>query len=58
MHTHTAPNECTSSQFTCTNGECVSQDDVCNFRVDCSDESDERLVCSTDELSPAEAGTT
>ena len=32
---------CGSDNFTCENGECISQSDVCNQRDDCADASDE-----------------
>jgi len=32
---------CRDDQFTCTNGQCIAADDVCNFKFDCVDGSDE-----------------
>ncbi|MGH0151161.1 UNVERIFIED_CONTAM: hypothetical protein FKN15_032537 [Acipenser sinensis] len=36
-----APSRCNQGQFECRNGRCVDQNLVCDFRLDCSDQSDE-----------------
>ncbi|KAK1155592.1 apical endosomal glycoprotein [Acipenser oxyrinchus oxyrinchus] len=36
-----APSRCNQGQFECRNGRCVDQKLVCDFRLDCSDQSDE-----------------
>ncbi|GAA6067479.1 basement membrane-specific heparan sulfate proteoglycan core protein isoform X1 [Tachysurus ichikawai] len=40
------PGPCRADQFTCQNGQCVSQDYVCDGDTDCSDGSDEQK-CGT-----------
>ncbi|XP_058266507.1 basement membrane-specific heparan sulfate proteoglycan core protein-like isoform X2 [Hemibagrus wyckioides] len=40
------PGPCLADQFTCLNGQCVSQDYVCDGDTDCSDGSDEQK-CGT-----------
>jgi hypothetical protein len=32
---------CSDNQFTCNNGQCISDDKQCDGNVDCSDKSDE-----------------
>ena len=32
---------CAADQFTCSNGNCIQSEYVCNFYDDCGDESDE-----------------
>lgn len=47
-------NNCTISQFTCSNGACIAKRDICNYVDDCGDNSDElkcddyRLRCNFD----------
>ncbi|KAL1447388.1 hypothetical protein MTO96_028579, partial [Rhipicephalus appendiculatus] len=47
-------NNCTKSQFTCSNGACIAKRDICNYVDDCGDNSDEskcddyRLRCNFD----------
>ncbi|XP_041094433.1 apical endosomal glycoprotein [Polyodon spathula] len=36
-----APSRCNQGQFECRNGRCVDHNLVCDFRLDCSDQSDE-----------------
>lgn len=42
--TPSPPPGCVSGQFSCTDGTCISADDVCNFRKDCTNGYDE-LSC-------------
>ena len=39
--------ECSSEEFKCGSGECVSNDNVCDTSIDCADGSDEESDCST-----------
>lgn len=39
--------QCEMSEFTCTNGKCVSLDKYCNNFPDCDDASDEPRFCSS-----------
>ncbi|XP_066985998.1 basement membrane-specific heparan sulfate proteoglycan core protein [Macrobrachium rosenbergii] len=43
----TPVDQCTSSEFTCGSGECISSNVVCDGRFDCTDGSDERENCVT-----------
>lgn len=42
--TQPPPEECQSGQFTCQNGGCVEQTELCDFSNDCGDGSDEAPV--------------
>lgn len=33
--------DCSTNQFACTSGGCVSDDEVCDYKMDCEDGSDE-----------------
>lgn len=44
----------TPGQFTCTNGQCIDYQLVCNKVPDCRDESDEPLHCNVDECAKVE----
>lgn len=45
---------CAAGQFTCTNGQCIEYNLVCNKVPDCRDESDEPLHCNVDECAKVE----
>lgn len=45
---------CATGQFTCTNGQCIDYQLVCNKVPDCRDESDEPLHCNVDECAKVE----
>ena len=34
--------ECSDMEFRCDNGQCIDASQLCDFHVDCYDESDER----------------
>ena len=49
--------DCSSDQFTCGNGDCVSTSHVCDAVNDCEDSSDENnCTINTPELSLSDAG--
>lgn len=45
--TPSPPPNCVSGQFGCGDGQCISADDVCNFRKDCSNGYDESFCPSS-----------
>ncbi|EDO47788.1 predicted protein [Nematostella vectensis] len=46
FHTRPTASSCLASQYVCANSKCVDRDQLCNFKDDCGDNSDE-LPCGT-----------